>query len=187
MTTQHTTLTGHDAIAYADQHGLELSKYADPIEGSRDGLTVDEAREIASVDPSLVYLELSAEATRWTRFRAEADELDLRHSVDEYGVEWIRLDDHADLVYDGERIEIAEGGVRCPCAEPTVAAAWLATAKARWEACGALRDRVDFEDRYLSTEDALLSDDAIAVRDGGEPTPTYYAELVEQWAEALRD
>lgn len=156
MTTQHTTtLTGHDAIAYAD--------------------------------PSLVYIELSAEATRWARFCAEADELGLSRSTAADGTEWIALDAYADLRFDGETIEIAEGGVRCPCAESTVAAAWLATAKARWEACGALRDRVDFEDRYLSTEDALLSDDAIAVRDGGEPTPTYYAELVEQWAEALRD
>ncbi|HSH28633.1 MAG TPA: hypothetical protein VK971_01900 [Thiohalobacter sp.] len=49
-------ITGYDAIEYAEQHGLTLGKYADPTEDAREGLTPDEAREIAAEDPSLIYL-----------------------------------------------------------------------------------------------------------------------------------
>lgn len=52
-----TTLTGHDAIEYAESHGLTLSKYNDPTEGAREGLSVDEARQVAREDPSLIYVE----------------------------------------------------------------------------------------------------------------------------------
>lgn len=121
-------------------------------------------------------------AARWARFCKEAAELGLTH-----GAEWIRMDDYTDLVFDGERIEIAESGARCPCTEDTVAAAWLATAKARWEACGALRGRVAFEERYLSIGNQYLSEDAIAVREGGPATAAYYTELTEQWIGALAD
>ena len=51
-------LTGLAAIDYAAARGLVLSKYTDPTDEARDGLTVAEAREIARVDPSLIYLEL---------------------------------------------------------------------------------------------------------------------------------
>lgn len=51
-----TPLTGYDAIRHAEAHGLTLSKYADPLEGARDGLCVQEARWIALDDPSLIYL-----------------------------------------------------------------------------------------------------------------------------------
>ena len=58
MTTEAAdTLTGFDAIDYAEAHGLTLSKYGDPTEGARDGLTVDEAREVAAEDPGLIYLD----------------------------------------------------------------------------------------------------------------------------------
>lgn len=60
MTLTWTTLTGHDAIAYAAEHGLTLRKHADPTEGAREGLSVEEAREIAAEDPSLVWLERPA-------------------------------------------------------------------------------------------------------------------------------
>ena len=53
-------LTGHAAIDYAAVRGLVLSKYTDPTDEARDGLTVAEAREIARVDPSLIYLETAA-------------------------------------------------------------------------------------------------------------------------------
>ena len=52
-----TRLTGREAIEYAEAHGLALHKYADPIEGARDGVTVDEARDIAREDPSLIWLD----------------------------------------------------------------------------------------------------------------------------------
>ena len=55
------TLTGREAIEYAQQHGGSLSKYADPIEPARDGLTVDEARMVAAEDPGLIYLVRAVE------------------------------------------------------------------------------------------------------------------------------
>ena len=54
MTTS-TKLTGLAAIDYAASHGVDLSKYADPTEDARDGLSVDEAREIAREDASLIW------------------------------------------------------------------------------------------------------------------------------------
>jgi hypothetical protein len=51
-------LTGLDAIAYAEEHGLALSVYNSPIEDAREGLTVEEAREVAHQDPSLVYVDI---------------------------------------------------------------------------------------------------------------------------------
>ena len=52
------TLTGRAAIEYAREHDLALNKYADPIEGGREGLTVDEAEEIGREDLSLIYLSI---------------------------------------------------------------------------------------------------------------------------------
>lgn len=48
-------LTGYAAIDYAEANGLTLSKYNDPTEDAREGLTPDEARKVASEDPSLIY------------------------------------------------------------------------------------------------------------------------------------
>ncbi len=50
-------IAGIVAIEYAAVHGLPLSKYSDPIEGARENLTVDEAREIAREDPALIYVD----------------------------------------------------------------------------------------------------------------------------------
>ena len=58
-----TRLTGYDAIAYAEQHGVRVCKYADPTEGAREDLSPDEAREIAAEDPSLIYLDIRIEVT----------------------------------------------------------------------------------------------------------------------------
>lgn len=55
-------ITGSDAIAYAEAKGITLSKHADPTEGARNGITVDEALAIVAEDPSLIYLTL----TGWT-------------------------------------------------------------------------------------------------------------------------
>lgn len=51
-------LRGHEAITYAEAHGLLLSKYADPVEDARQHLTPEEARKIAREDPRLIYLEI---------------------------------------------------------------------------------------------------------------------------------
>jgi hypothetical protein len=66
LMTNTTTLTGHDAIEYAAAHGLTLSKHADPTEPALDGMTVEEARDVAAQDPSLVYLTTDAVARRRT-------------------------------------------------------------------------------------------------------------------------
>lgn len=50
-----TTVTGHDAIVHAERTGAPLYKHADPVEGARVGLTVEEARAIAAEDPSLIW------------------------------------------------------------------------------------------------------------------------------------
>ena len=50
-------LIGGAAIDYAELHGLQLSKYADPIEGHRADLDPDAARKIAMEDPSLIYIQ----------------------------------------------------------------------------------------------------------------------------------
>ena len=60
MTNTETTmkLTGREAIAYAEANGLSLSKYADPIEDSRVGLSVEEANAVAREDASLIYVAI---------------------------------------------------------------------------------------------------------------------------------
>jgi hypothetical protein len=57
MTTSR--IIGHDAIEYAERHGLTLKKYADPTEGAREDLSLDEAREIAKADPTLIYIDIT--------------------------------------------------------------------------------------------------------------------------------
>ena len=52
-----TTYTGHQAIEIAETNGADLNKYADPIEDARTGLSIDEAREVATEDPSLIWIE----------------------------------------------------------------------------------------------------------------------------------
>ena len=51
-------LTGYEAINYAEANGLTLSKYNDPIEDAREGLTPDEARNLALEDPTLIYVRI---------------------------------------------------------------------------------------------------------------------------------
>jgi hypothetical protein len=50
-------ITGYAAIEYAEANGLLLCKHSDPTEDHRAGITPDEAYEIASEDPSLIYLD----------------------------------------------------------------------------------------------------------------------------------
>jgi hypothetical protein len=60
MTTMNTQtiITGYNAIEYAEKNGVTLSKYDDPIEGAREGLTIEEAISIAREDPGLIYIEI---------------------------------------------------------------------------------------------------------------------------------
>lgn len=51
-------LIGIEAIQYAEKNGLTLRKYTDQTEEARDGLTVEEAIEIAKEDPSLIHLDI---------------------------------------------------------------------------------------------------------------------------------
>jgi hypothetical protein len=48
--------TGREAIEFARSRGRSLSKFADPTEDARQGLSIEEAERIAEVDPKLIYL-----------------------------------------------------------------------------------------------------------------------------------
>lgn len=50
-------LHGYIAIEFAAVNDLPLNKYTDPMEDSREGLTVAEAKAVASEDPDLIWLE----------------------------------------------------------------------------------------------------------------------------------
>lgn len=96
------TITGYDAIEIARETGLSIAKHADPMEGARAGLSLEEAEEIASEDPSLVYVE----ATGILRDADTNDEIgeataeQVLASLDaEAGL--IRIDDDGDVVYPG--------------------------------------------------------------------------------------
>lgn len=54
-------ITGHQAIEYAEANGLTLNKHTDPTEEAREGLSVQEAKEIAAEDPSLIWVEEAAQ------------------------------------------------------------------------------------------------------------------------------
>ena len=52
------TITGHDAIEYKmNNDDAELNKYADPVEGERFNIGLDDAHAIAAEDASLLYIE----------------------------------------------------------------------------------------------------------------------------------
>lgn len=59
-----TRITGNLAIDYAEARGALVQKYADPIEGARDDLTVAEARAVAAEDPSLLYVDVAPVPSR---------------------------------------------------------------------------------------------------------------------------
>ncbi len=50
------TYTGQAAIDYAQEHNLTLSRYRDITGPAKDGLTVEQAQEIAQRDVNLIYL-----------------------------------------------------------------------------------------------------------------------------------
>lgn len=51
-----TKLTGYEAIeAKEENSNIVLNKYSDPTEDARGNLTIEEARDIAKNDPSLIY------------------------------------------------------------------------------------------------------------------------------------
>jgi hypothetical protein len=59
MTTTTRRITGTDAIeAAVNNDAITLHKYADPTEGERHGLTVDEARQIAREDAGLIWADV---------------------------------------------------------------------------------------------------------------------------------
>lgn len=50
-------VTGREAIELARATGRTLNKYTDPTEEAREGLSVEEAEQIAKEDPSLIWLD----------------------------------------------------------------------------------------------------------------------------------
>ena len=54
-------LTGFDAIEIAEKEGLRLNKLSDSIDEAAYGLTIAEAKAIASDNPDLIWLEIAAD------------------------------------------------------------------------------------------------------------------------------
>lgn len=48
-------IRGYEAIKLAEKYDVELHKYADPTEDARDDLSIDEARDVAREDPTLIW------------------------------------------------------------------------------------------------------------------------------------
>ncbi len=48
---------GEEAIHYAEAHGRKPNRYAGEGEPAREGLTIEEAHQIADVHPELVWIE----------------------------------------------------------------------------------------------------------------------------------
>ncbi len=69
-------IEGIEAIEYATLYNKTLCKYTDTTEEAREGLTVDEAREIASEDPGLVYLDIDFGLKEAREILENMDELD---------------------------------------------------------------------------------------------------------------
>lgn len=53
-------LEGLEAIEYAEENDVLLSKFGDPTEESREDLTIEEARKIVREDPRLVYIDVTS-------------------------------------------------------------------------------------------------------------------------------
>lgn len=71
--TPHIIATGADAIALAESGApVQLRKYQDPIETER-AVTLDEAREIARIDASLIYAVSALIVTLENRAEFERD------------------------------------------------------------------------------------------------------------------
>jgi len=51
-------LKGHEAIEFAATAGCTLNKYNDPTEDAREGLSVEEAEDVAAEDPNLIYIDI---------------------------------------------------------------------------------------------------------------------------------
>jgi len=51
-------LKGFDAISYAEQQGLQLSKLPGPTNEAREGLTIAEAEAVATEDEDLIFLDI---------------------------------------------------------------------------------------------------------------------------------
>lgn len=68
-------LTGRDAIAFATINGLTLNKYEDPTKEAREGLTVEEANDVARYDHNLIWLEADKPTGRYEVRRIEVGDL----------------------------------------------------------------------------------------------------------------
>jgi len=50
-------LKGEEALHYAESNGLTLNRYADESGEAREGIPIEEARELIERDPHLVWIE----------------------------------------------------------------------------------------------------------------------------------
>lgn len=107
-----TTLTGHAAIDHASRHGLTLSKYADPTEGAREGLTVEQAREVAAEDPALIWCPGIATTADTISARFGDDGQKFTNAAGErlsYVCDEVAVDVHRNDERDATRYQFADG------------------------------------------------------------------------------
>jgi hypothetical protein len=76
-------LEGYAAIEFAQANNLTLNKYADPIEDAREGLTPEEATDVAREDERLIWIDVPLQQTA-------------KEHIAEYARTWAARADDAD-------------------------------------------------------------------------------------------
>lgn len=95
------TMTGYQAIEFAERAGLTLSKYTDPTEQARTGLSPAEAREVAREDAGLIFINAVAVEHAFDAFvrgLAQGDANGCKLAGTEMDVEW--SGEHTDALAD---------------------------------------------------------------------------------------
>lgn len=183
MTSTTTRLTGYAAIDHADVNGCTLSKYADPTEGARDGLTVDVARDIADEDPSLIYVDVDDGLDDDSPLVYCTTIDDVRRHVAELFGSYEPSDAELSAAVESARQhwDPATGTLSLPADWDLVEAAIRDTAEVEYHELFRLTaEAMAFETHALSIGRDLLPPFALVVIDGGEPTAAYWRWLAAQ-------
>lgn len=124
------TLTGHEAIEFAQRHDLLLSKFTDPTDGDTRPwpLTIEEAERIAEEDPDLVFLDVTENPVAGDGQRShEVPMLPmlsvLIHDNAHEGTLVTKMSDDGPFVFaslDGNGVELRERCVLVALADPEV-------------------------------------------------------------------
>lgn len=97
-----------------------INKFADPIEDAREGLTADEAREVAAEDPSLLWVEVYNDSDNVTvaclRAECDSDGWSVHDMLDGISV-WVPGDEAADEIVSSD--DPAAAAIRICSEAPT--------------------------------------------------------------------